>query len=333
MNRRSLPAGKSESPLSQSIENLSAELDALRERLCEVQRENSLLKEKLTAALDGTGLCIWQGEPQTGKLTVFNLQDFKEGEMAPHFDAWLAKLHPQDRDAALASYHDHLAGKAPFYEAEYRTFRPDGGATWLWDRGRVVEWDAHGAPVRIMGAHTDITRRKEYEHRLSHLAHVDPLTGLGNRRDLSERLAQETVRANRHNSVFALAVLDVDHFKQFNDRYGHDLGDRILSEMARAIEGELRQYDLCGRWGGEEFLLVLPATRFDEALAVVNRVHQAIARRTLVSNGENLSITASVGLAEYRLGEEFAETIRRADKALLAAKRAGRNRILCAEAG
>ena len=314
--------------MSEPTENPLDELARLREQLDAAHREIRQLNEKLSAALDGTALCIWQGEPQSGRLTVFNLQDFDAGEMAPSFDQFVAKLHPLDREATLISYSDHLAGRSPFYEAEYRTFRQDGSITWLWDRGRVVERDASGRPLRIMGAHADVTRRKEYELQLAQLAHIDPLTGLSNRRKLSEHLKQETERAMRHGSVFSLAILDVDHFKRFNDTHGHELGDRVLAELARTMEDCLREYDLCGRWGGEEFLLLLPNTDLAEALAVADRVQTSIRQRSVLHKGESLSITASIGLAEYRVGEDYSDTLRRADRALLKAKRSGRNQVL-----
>ena len=306
------------------------EIAQLRQQLDAARREIRQLNEKLSAALDGTGLCIWQGEPLSGGLTVFNLQDFDAGEMAPSFDEFVAKLHPLDKDSTLANYFDHLAGRSEFYEAEYRTLRKDGGVTWLWDRGRVVERDATGQPLRIMGAHVDISRRKEFELQLARLAHIDPLTGLANRRKLSEHLRQETERAKRHASRFSLAILDVDHFKRFNDVHGHEVGDRVLGELARTLQQGLREYDLCGRWGGEEFIVLLPDTALSEALAVVGRVHAGIRQCSVVQEGLALSITASIGLAEYQLGESFADTLRRADNALLEAKRRGRDRILSA---
>lgn len=307
-----------------------AELARLREQLDAAQQEIRLLNEKLTAALDGTGLCIWQGEPQSGRLTVFNLQDFDVGEMAPSFAEFVAKLHPLDREATLASYFAHLEGRSEFYEAEYRTVGQDGSITWLWDRGRVVERDAAGQPRRILGAHVDVSRRKEFELKLARLAHIDPLTGLANRRKLSAQLRQETERAKRNDSRFSLAILDVDHFKRFNDVHGHEVGDRVLGELARTLQGGLREYDLCGRWGGEEFLLLLPDTALAEALAVVDRVHADIRQCRVVQDGLALSITASIGLAEYQASENYSDTLRRADSALLEAKRRGRDCILSA---
>lgn len=316
--------------MHERIEALQAEVAQLYEQIEKLKQENRLLQEKLTAALDGTDLCIWQGQIQTGELTVFNLQNFKAGEMAPHFDLWLAKLHPADKDAALTSYYEHLTGDTPYYEAEYRTIRKDGGTTWLWDRGRVVERDEQGRPLRIMGAHLDITQRKEFEHRLSHMAHNDPLTGLANRRLLMDRLSQEAERAERHQQPFVLAMLDVDHFKRFNDKHGHDVGDQILVAVARHMENALREYDVCGRWGGEEFLLILPQTKLSDAHTIISRLHGGISQVSIHVNRKSLSVTVSIGLAEHQAGESHTETLLRADAALLSAKRSGRNCLLSA---
>lgn len=155
----------------------------------------------------------------------------------------------------------------------------------------------------------------------------DALTGLANRRQLIERLKEETERASRHGGGYVLAMLDVDHFKQVNDDYGHDVGDLVLVELARAMEAQLRDYDLCGRWGGEEFLIVLPQATIDEARIVVERVRQAIRALPIATGGQQtLSITISIGLTDHRTGESFSTTVNRADAAMLEAKRAGRDR-------
>ena len=316
--------------MQDQADSLRVEMARLAAQLCALQQENTLLNEKLAAALDGTDLCIWQGAIQSGELTVFNLQNFDQGELAPHFDLWLAKLHPDDRAAALASYSDHISGKTDFYEAKYRVFRQDGGITWLWDRGRVVEWDQQGLPLRIMGAHLDITHRKEFEIRLANLAHQDALTGLANRRFLMDRLKQEVERAARHKQPFVLAMLDVDHFKRFNDKHGHEVGDRILVAVSRHMETSLREYDTCGRWGGEEFLLILPQTTQQEAHKVISRLHQSIPQVSIETTQKALSVTVSIGIAEHIEGEVFADTLKRADAAMLQAKRNGRNCLLSA---
>ncbi|HBO4212885.1 TPA: biofilm formation regulator diguanylate cyclase SiaD [Pseudomonas aeruginosa] len=158
----------------------------------------------------------------------------------------------------------------------------------------------------------------------------DPLTGLPNRRMLLERLREENERSQRHGQSYVLAMLDVDFFKQVNDTWGHDSGDRVLVEIARAMESELREYDLCGRWGGEEFLLLPPQTRLQDAGPVLERVRDSVRTLAVRVGTEALSVTASVGVTEHRIGETYSQTVNRADAALLDAKRSGRDKCVFA---
>ncbi|WP_269530939.1 biofilm regulation diguanylate cyclase SiaD [Chitinimonas sp. BJYL2] len=153
----------------------------------------------------------------------------------------------------------------------------------------------------------------------------DALTGLPNRRLLMERLRAEVERDERHQRSFCIALLDFDHFKLVNDRYGHDAGDAVLIEAGRCMQDEMRDYDLCGRWGGEEFLILLPETTMEIAVSIIERVRMAIAALKIRVGEEAISITVSSGLAAHRPGEAYADTLNRADAALLEAKRAGRN--------
>ena len=153
----------------------------------------------------------------------------------------------------------------------------------------------------------------------------DPMTSLGNRRFLVDRLNEETERANRKDMPYALAMLDIDYFKAVNDRYGHGAGDEALCKIARCIQEHVREYDHCGRWGGEEFLIILPETSLESARQVAERVRQEIgAMRHEFFDG---SITASLGLTLFQFGETYSATISRADAALLRAKAIGRDRV------
>lgn len=153
----------------------------------------------------------------------------------------------------------------------------------------------------------------------------DHLTGLANRRMLVEQLKTETQRAERQGHNYSLAMLDVDHFKQVNDLYGHDAGDRALIEVAKAMQTALREYDLCGRWGGEEFLILLPQTPMSNAQAVIERVHRGIRELVMPAEIPAINITVSIGMAEHLPGESFSATVNRADEALMKAKHAGRD--------
>jgi len=163
---------------------------------------------------------------------------------------------------------------------------------------------------------------------LREASYKDPLTGLFNRRLLMDRLKEESLRAERSGHGYVLGLLDLDYFKRINDGYGHDAGDRVLVEIAGVMRAAIREYDLCGRWGGEEFLLLLPETGHAEGHEVLGRVLAAIRNHEMHYGDQPLVVSASGGLAVYRSGESYAETLKRADRALYVAKRQGRDRIV-----
>lgn len=158
----------------------------------------------------------------------------------------------------------------------------------------------------------------------------DTLTGLANRRMLMERLREEEQRSQRGGQPFVLVMVDVDHFKQVNDTWGHDVGDQVLSRIASVLQESMRGYDLCGRWGGEEFLLLLPETSLSMAVPVIERLRRQLRELELCVAGERLAITASFGVAEQQPGEGYSQTLNRADTALLEAKHSGRDRCVIA---
>lgn len=167
---------------------------------------------------------------------------------------------------------------------------------------------------------------RELNIALKEAATHDPLTALANRRPLIERLKAEVERSERLGHTFCVAMLDIDRFKRINDRHGHDVGDTVLIETARVMEAEVREYDLCGRWGGEEFLIILPESTLALADDIVRRVRGCIGQLKVRVGDEVLSITVSAGLAQYRGdGESYSELLNRADAALLQAKRDGRD--------
>jgi diguanylate cyclase (GGDEF)-like protein len=166
-------------------------------------------------------------------------------------------------------------------------------------------------------------------HRIiSNQALVDGLTGLANRRSCEETLASELARAERFPGPLALIVADLDDFKDVNDRFGHQAGDGVLREFAALLSESVRDIDLACRWGGEEFLLVLPGTDLDGAAHVAERVRQALQGRVVLSvDGEPISVTASFGVAAYPDCRTASELFAAADGALYEAKRTGKNRV------
>ncbi len=159
----------------------------------------------------------------------------------------------------------------------------------------------------------------------------DALTGIANRRLLTERLREESERAKRYARPLCVVMVDIDRFKVINDEHGHEVGDNVLMEVVRVMEAEIREHDLCGRWGGEEFLLMMPETTRDQAVRVMERLRQAVASLRVRINDNALSVTVSLGMAELRADENYSSAINRADVALLRAKRNGRDRYELAD--
>lgn len=168
--------------------------------------------------------------------------------------------------------------------------------------------------------------------RIEELAMRDELTGVFNRRYLMETIKTEKHRCERTGSVFSICILDVDHFKHVNDTYGHMAGDQVLQAIAAAATGALRQTDYFGRYGGEEFALVLTGTMVDGALITAERVRTRIAALRFPDISADLTVTVSIGIADLRANEDTALTFKRADDALYRAKESGRNRCLSAAA-
>lgn len=170
-------------------------------------------------------------------------------------------------------------------------------------------------------------KRREAEL-LDRLARTDALTGLSNRRSVMEALAREQRRVERGAPPFSVVLVDVDHFKQVNDRFGHDSGDAVLKQVAGSLRAAARDVDDAARWGGEEFLVLLPATAPDEAVAAAERMRVRVRELSIEANGQPLQVTASFGVSSLQAGEPFDACIRRADEALYKAKRDGRDRVV-----
>ncbi|GLQ88319.1 diguanylate cyclase [Dyella flagellata] len=175
------------------------------------------------------------------------------------------------------------------------------------------------------------TRLRRYRVLRSHIEQ-DSLTGLLNHAAAKDRLATETARAMRQQSCFCLAALDLDHFKNVNDTYGHLIGDGVLKNLAELLKRRLRRTDIVGRIGGEEFVVILPDTDTQQALHLMNELREAFSLvRQRASSDLTFTTTFSCGIAEYRLGANANDIHRLADQALYQAKLAGRNRVMLAD--
>lgn len=181
-----------------------------------------------------------------------------------------------------------------------------------------------------------IIKRKEVELKAvlaqaEEVSHVDELTCLPNRRQVIKTLQNEVIRAERYKSLLSISMIDIDHFKNVNDSFGHTVGDQVLFQLANMLQEEIRDPDTVGRYGGEEFLVVLPNTRLKDAAEQAARLCQRI-REKEIDIGEKIQLTISVGVAEYRHGQEkWQKFLSRADLALYDAKNAGRDRWAVSE--
>lgn len=188
----------------------------------------------------------------------------------------------------------------------------------------TVRKDVQEAEARIH----DLESRLE---QMSELVREDQLTGSLNRRGLDDVFSRELARAERRKSPLCIALLDLDDFKRLNDTHGHSAGDQALIHLVRVIKDTLRTMDMIARFGGEEFLIVLPDTQLDDAMQTVTRLQRELTKRIFMYNHERLLITFSAGVAVYISGEDQASLIQRADRALYQAKNAGKNRVMAAK--
>lgn len=176
----------------------------------------------------------------------------------------------------------------------------------------------------------DISERIMQQYELARLASSDPLTGQLNRRAFLESFEREWSRASRYKTGLSLLMFDLDHFKHINDAYGHDVGDQVICRFADLVRASLRDIDIFGRWGGEEFIAVLPYADVGAARSVAERIRERIAYQKFKTEGhEPFSVTVSIGLADIGGGGiPHQQMIKFADNALYEAKIAGRNQVV-----
>jgi diguanylate cyclase (GGDEF)-like protein len=220
--------------------------------------------------------------------------------------------HPQDALVVPIQRSGQLMGAMELYLNEWRELNED--------QADLLNGVASQAAIAI--SHAQLFQAQE------ETALTDELTKLPNRRALAQRFLQETQRARRHHSALSFLMIDLDHFKQVNDTYGHLNGDAVLAELASILSNGLRESDVCARYGGEEFALILPETTESGARVLAERIRAKVASATF-SGG--LKLTISVGVAATQEPAIYTQLIDRADQALYAAKQGGRNQVRAAD--
>ena len=249
---------------------------------------------------------------------------------------WIDRIHPDER-AETANLCISQSECGIDHEADYRALTADGGYVWVRDVVHVLR--ENGKTKSLVGFIFDISERKKMEdvlrnlnQQLESLSFHDALTGIANRRQYDRAMDAEWHRAQRNQAPISLIIMDVDHFKQFNDTYGHVAGDRCLRQVAEVLNSvSKRSSDLLARYGGEEFVLMLPNTDRESALALANKCCQLVSalRVPHITSASSDVVTLSAGLATMVPNDHTdPDTLfSAADKMLYLAKQNGRNRV------
>lgn len=272
-----------------------------------------------TMALDGS---ITYVSPAVQRVRGFTPEEARNQS--------LEQINPPESAARVTEYYQRVfaaieAGtKPPTFRGEQEYYRKDGSIM-IGELQVIPHIDADGQVVELLGVTRDISERKRFEAELTALAVTDPVTGLWSRRHTQELVTADLLQADRHGQALSLLMIDIDRFKTINDTHGHQTGDRVLTEVARRLLGNVRGTDVVGRWGGEEFLVLLRHCGLADAIATAEKLRQRVGQLPIDPAG---SVTVSVGAAELQPGDDINTWLGRADAALYEAKRSGRNRIV-----
>ncbi len=267
---------------------------------------------------------------------VFHIHGMPVGH-PPTIEEAIDSYHADDRARVSAIVGQALVDGAPFAFAA-RIVRADGSVRHVRSRGER-DLSSDDAAIGLFGIIQDVTEQVESERILKDardsaeraaeqarwLAETDVLTGLANRRRIVQQLTEAIARAEAGQGTVSVALFDIDHFKSVNDGFGHAIGDQVLRRVATAAADALRSSDMIGRYGGEEFVLVLPDARADVAMRIAERVREAVVNS--IHGADEPTVTVSLGVAAFASGVSVDAILDRADHALYEAKRDGRNRL------
>jgi diguanylate cyclase (GGDEF)-like protein/PAS domain S-box-containing protein len=303
---------------------------------------------------------IWDWNANTGFVYRnpgwYEMLGYPRHSLENNVFTWENVIHPEDYPLVMTLFDDYINRRTPHYQIEYRCRKQDGNYLWIEDRGYVIARNADGSVARMVGAHRDIQARKscvtqleqrnqslealvaERTQELSRvnqqlqlqldenrsLAERAPLTLVANRYRLEKVLLEECDRAQRFRLPLALIAMDIDDFKPINDRYGHGVGDQTLVRLVECLESCVRPDDLLARWGGDEFMVVLPQSSLEVAKRMAANICRTLKEMPL---RDDFNVTLSLGVAERRLGESPAALMARADQALYRAKAAGKDGV------
>ena len=319
-----------------AIELLEIKRIAIAEELSQLKLDFAAQKiakseQQLRHVLDITGDGIWDWDVLTGQVKHnerwHDIVGHRAGEKILTHNDFKMHIHPDDLSMVLNHLELALLNNAPF-QLQYRMVRDDDHIIWVQDRGQVVERADNGDPLRMIGAITDISSRKKDQDQINELAFFDQLTKLPNRNYIKDRIYRAIQESTRNNTYSGLIYLDLDDFKNVNDRYGHHTGDVLLTEFGKRIQHAIRPKDIIARIGGDEFLILLEQVSSTKSGAtemlkqIIERVESNLLEPLHLGGGIHIKVKVSSGVVIF--GEEvakFDDILKFADLAMYSAKR------------
>lgn len=294
----------------------------------------------------------------------YRMLGYEVGVFKQDVFTWENLIHPEDYPRVMRNFELYTSGQIDTYCIDYRCKKQDGSYLWITDNAKIIDRDDNGVVTRILGAHLNIHERKtaqlelfeqnrllradnvtleklitqkakELEQRnrelqlkvqeIEQISNTDPLTQIPNRKKFEEELLIEKSRSDRYGHQLSIAMLDIDHFKNINDTFGHETGDRVLKKLAAFVTENIRDIDFFARWGGEEFVLIFPDVGLEGAVSCSEKLRRLIAGHALYPG---FKITCSFGVTAYRVGDSIEDLFARIDNALYLAKNSGRDRVV-----
>ena len=299
------------------------------------EKELASYAERISLASEAGGVGIWEWDTDTNEL-VWNRRMHEIYEVDPEgfeglYKAWLQRLHPDDLKDAENELTKAVESNSDWHW-EFRILLPGNRTRYIQAAARSHKTEI-GPGHRMIGINLDITDVKEAQLELERMATTDSLTGISNRAWFMKLAKEERDRSLRYSRSLSLMMLDADRFKNINDTFGHDVGDKVLQELSNTAASMLRGADIFGRIGGEEFAVLLPEADIREAATVAERLRKEIEKQSIsLSETQRISYTVSIGVSELQQEDEDVEALlKRADEALYKAKNTGRNRVETAD--
>ena len=312
-----------------------------KQKMAEALRKS---EESLKIAQSIAHLGHWEWDVSSGQFVcseeMCRILELGANERVGSQETFLQAVHPDDRARVASHLHDVLSGNS--FDIEYRIILNSGkmrvvhgkGELFCLEKGlqsKIIGTVQHVEELdktKMLGVIQDITERKALQDRLEEQANTDVLTGCESRRHFLEHAEQALLRCHRYGGELSILMLDLDHFKNINDSYGHSAGDAVLKKFVQVCRELLRDVDAIGRIGGEEFAILLPETGAAQALEVAGRLCRAVAAaEVLIENAAAIHFTTSIGVASFTAEDVQVDSlIHRADEALYKAKHTGRNK-------